>query len=353
MDVLIYYFILIVLPVLVCGFFLLIIILIGNRYRFDLFRPKFEATKIEIDSFLTNLIFSPFDETFYKLEIERFKKRIPFEKKWCKKLLLNEIIFLKLNLKGEITNRFHFLYEEFGLFNYTKRLLKSNYFYLKCLGMHQLEALVYEKGISYLTPLLTHKNKSVKSKAFLTLISLKPNKLEDLIDFSHQITIAEEINILDILHHKKTKIPSNLHQWIISDNVSIVKLGIKLMMFYNYTNENKTIVKLVEHPNNSVRYVAISAVRFLFIFEAEQILIEQFQKEDTKNKLEIFNALSEIGSNDSENFIAQLLLKKTDETIKLDAVYCLHKINPHYFEEHFLDNEAVQKMVKHVKIPNI
>jgi hypothetical protein len=353
MDVLIYYLILILLPISVYGLIFLIPYLVYNRLRYDLFRPKFEAVKGEIDVFLTNLIFSPFDETLFKAEIEQFKKVIPFEEKWCKKLILNEIIFLKVNLKGDITKTFHFIYEQFGLFKYTKRLIKSRRFYFKCLGMYQLESLEYKKGTSLITPLLNHKNKSVRSSAFLSLISLNPNKLETLIDFSHQITIAEEINIMDILHQKKTKIPSNLSKWIRSDNDSIIKLGIKLMIFYNYTNDNKTILKLLNHENKLVRFEAIIAIKFLYIYEAEPILIEQFKNEDTQNKLEIFNTLSDIGMTNSEDFIAQLLENKTDEDIKLDAVYCLNRINPNYFDSHFLDNEDVQKMIKHVKTPNL
>ena len=353
MDVLVYYLILIILPISVYGLIFLIPYLIFNRYRYDLFRPKLETVKSQIDAFLTNLIFSPFDETLFKAEIEQFKKVSPFEKKWCKKLILKQIIFLKLNLKGDITKTFHFIYEQFGLFKYTKRLIKSRRFYLKCLGMYQLESLEYKKGASLITPLLNHKNKSVKSSAFLSLISLKPNKLETLIDFTHQITIAEEINILDILHQKKTKIPSNLSEWIRSDNDSIIKLGIKLMIFYNYTNDNETILKLLTHQNNSVRFEAITAIKFLYIYEAEPVLIEQFKNEDTQNKLEIFNTLSAIGTTNSEHFIVQLLENKTDEDIKLDAVYCLNRINPNYFDNHFLDNEDVQKIIKHVKTPNL
>jgi hypothetical protein len=351
MDVFIYNFALIMLPVLICGFLLLIVILITNKFRYDLFNPKLEAAKGKIDNFLTNMIFTEFDEAIFIKEIATFKETIPFEKRWCKKLILNEIIFLKLNLKGDVTNTFHFLYDHFDLFEYTQKLLKSRRFYLKCMGMYQLESLEYKNGISYITPLLNHKNRSVKSSAFLSLISLEPDKLETLINFSHQITIAEEINIMDILHQKKTKMPTNLSQWITSKNESIIKLGIKLMMFYNYTNDNEIIIKLIKHPNQSIRFEAISAVKFLFISEAEPVLIEQFQYENAPNKLEIFNTLSSIGMMDSENFIAQLLENKTDENIKLDAVYCLYSINSNYFEDHFLDNDDVQKMVKHVKTP--
>ena len=323
-----------------------------NRYSYDLFKPKFEAVQNEIENFLTSMIFSPADKTIHQIEIEQFKKTIPFEKNWCKKLVLNEIIFLKLNLKGEVTNQFHFIYEQFGLFKYTQKLLKSPLFYVKCLGLYQLESLNYKKGKDYITPLLNHKNRDIKSRAFLTLISLRPNKLESLIDFSHEITIAEEINIMDILHQKKTKIPANLHDWIISENASIIKLGIKLMMFYNYTNENENLVRLLNHDDKTVRHEIIMAINFLFIIEAETELIQQFSHEDTQNKLEIFNTLSKIGGIESENFIAQLLENKTDENIKLDAVYCLNKINPDYFSSHFLDNDDVQKMGKHVKAIN-
>ncbi|REH01840.1 HEAT repeat domain-containing protein [Flavobacterium aquicola] len=352
MEVFIHYFIRIILPILIIGCALLIAVLIINRYRYDLFRPKFEAAKNEIENFLTNMIFSPFDDTVHQTEMEQLKKVIPFEKNWCKRLLLNEIIFLKLNLKGGVTNKFHYIYEQFDLFRYTQKLLKSRRFYLKCLGLFHLESLNYKKGKDYITPLLNHKNRDIKSRAFLALISLHPNKLESLIDFSHEITIAEEINIMDILHQKKTKMPQNLKYWIVSDNVSIIKLGIKLMMFYNYTNENENIVKLLFHEDKTVRYEVITAINFLFIFEAESELIQQFSYEDTQNKLEIFNTLSKIGSAESEKFISQLLENKTEENIKLDAVYCLYQINRDYFNNHFLDNEDVQKMVKHVKAIN-
>lgn len=331
---------------------ILVVFLIVNRYNYDLSRPKYKATKNEIENFLTNLIFSPLDEIQMQKVIDDFKKTIPFEKNWCKKLLLNEIIFLKLNLKGDITNKFHFIYEQFDLLSYTQRLLKSPFFYIKCLGLYQIESLNYKKGKDYITPLLNHKNKNIRSRAFLALISLNPNKLETLIDFSHQISIAEEINIMDILHNKKTKMPSNLDKWIISENDTTVKLGLKLMMFYNYTNQNETIIKLLKHPNKFVRYEAITAVHLLYIYEAESELIEQFSNEGTLNKLEIFNSLSIIGTKQSEDFIAKILENRTDENIKLDAVYSLIKINPDYFNNHFLDNEDVQKMVKHVKTLN-
>lgn len=353
MDVLIYQLIHSLLLPLTFTLVLLILFLIFNKLNHDLFNPKFEKIKAKIDNFLTGLVFSDFDETSFVEQINAFKKEIPFEKRWCKKLVLDEIIFMKSNLKGEVTTTFHFIYEKFNLFEYTKKLLNSDKFYLQCMGLFQIQVLEFKEGISYIEQLRNHQKENVRFSAFASLISLYPDELGSLYDFKGNINIADEINIMDILHQKKTKMPENLPLWIQSDNLSIVKLGIKLMSFYNFTQEKETLIQLIKHPDRSVGSEAIMACNLLFIFEAEHALIEQFQYENTINKLEILQTLSKIGMTASETFIYDLLKNKEVESIKLDAIYCLYKINPHYFEDHFLGDEDIQKMLKHVKNPYI
>lgn len=353
MEDFVYNFILIVLPILIFGFFLLIAILITNRVKYDSSLPKIKIAKVKIDVFLTRIVFSSFDEAHFTTEINQFKKEIPFKENWCKKILLDDIVFFKLNLKGDVTNTFHHLYEQFNLFKYTRKLLHSKKYYLVCLGMYHLEALDYKKGKKYIVPFFNHKNRILDSSAYLTSFSLEPEKLASFIDYSMPISIAGEINIMNILHQKKPPMPLNIRDWINAKNPSIVKLGIKLMVFYNYTNENQNIMKLLKHEENAIRFEVIVAAKELFILEAEPFLIEQFDHEDKKNQSEIFNTLASIGTEESEQFISNLLTKSIDNDIKLEAVFCLNKINPAYFETVFTDNPEIRKMANHVKIPYI
>ncbi|HEX9150927.1 MAG TPA: HEAT repeat domain-containing protein [Flavobacterium sp.] len=302
---------------------------------------------------MTSLVFSSDDETELASKINDFKKEIPLKKRWCKKIVLNGIIFLKRNLKGDITNTSHFIYEQFDLFDHTRSLLKSRKKYLICLGMYHLEALEYNKGKNYITPFLNHKNRTLNSSAYLTLISLEPENLNLLLDYPKSILLAGEINIMNIVHQKKLPIPAKLKDWIQSKNPSIVRLGIKLMAYYNYTNENQAIVNHLKSDDEKVRHEVIVAVRHLFILDTEKILIEQFDKEDKKNKIEILNTLASIGGEESEQFIASLLTKSNDSDIKLKAVYSLSKMNSVYFENKFIENPEIIQMIKHVKIPSI
>ncbi len=343
----------IMLAVLILFFITLVSILILNRFLHHLSTPKINTVKTKVDDFLTSLVFSSYDETEIASKINSFKKEIPFRKKWCKKIVLNKIIFFKRNLKGDVTNTSHLIYEQFDLFNYTLSLLKSRKRYLNCLGMYHLEALEYSKGKDYVTPFLNHKNRILNSSAYLTLISLEPENLNLFSNYPKTILLAGEINVMNIVHQKKPPIPTKLKDWIHSKNPSIVRLGIKLMVYYNYTNDAKDIVKHLKSDDKRIRLEAIAAIRHLFIFDTEKILMEQFDKEDKRNQFEILNTLATIGDEESEQFIATLLTKPIDDDIKLEAVKCISKMNPAYFEDKFIDNPEISKMVKHVKIPSV
>jgi hypothetical protein len=348
-----HYFIRIILAVLILFFLTLISILILNRLLYHLAAPKINSIKTKVDDFLTSLVFSGDEQAELASKINDFKKEIPFKKKWCKKIVLNGIIFLKCNLKGDITNTSHFIYEQFDLFNYTRSLLKSKKNYLICLGMYHLEALEYHKGKNYVTPFLNHKNRILNSSAYLTLIALEAENLNLLFDYPKTILLAGEINVMNMVHQKKPPIPIKLKDWIQSENPSVVRLGIKLMTYYNYTNETKTIVKLLKSDDEAVRHAVIVAVRQLFIIDTEKTLMDQFDKDSKKNKIEILNTLAAVGTEESEEFMASLLTTSIDSDIKLKAVYSLSKMNSMYFEDKFIENPEILKMIKHVKIPSI
>lgn len=338
-------------------FLILVILLITNRMRYESYKSRIKSTRSKIDAFLTTLLFSFTDEESIIAEIQSFKEQIPFEKRWCKKIILNEIISLNQNLKGEITKNIHLIYEQFDLFNYTLTFLNHKKWYVKSLGIYQLQTLEYSKGQSYVRPYLNHPNKILVSNAYFGLISLASDNLDFLNNYPDSISLKNEIKIMDILHSKKPPIPTNLKDWIKSKNPSVVKLGIKFMVFYNCFNDTQLILNLLHSDDKTIRHEVIIAVHDLFIIGAEKVLIDQFPKEEKENQIAILKSLSAIGTKTTENFINDLLKYSEDKDVKLEAVYTLNKINSHYFENEFgidfTGNDEISKMEKHVKDPYI
>ena len=343
----------ILVPLMVLAFFTLVAILVVNRTIYEVSKFRIKSAKSKIDIFLTSLVFSPFEEQEFAKEIKNFKKQIPFEKNWCKEIILNEIINLKQNLKGETTKHLHFIYEEFDLYKFSLRLLKNPQWYVKSLGIFHFKALEYTKGEKYVMPYLKHKNKILSTNAYIASIALTSDKLDFLIDYAETLSLTSEIKIMDILHSRRPPMPTNLKDWIHSPNTSIVKLGVKFMVYYNFTIGKDDIVGLLKSDAEQIRHEVIVAARNLYIEDAEEILINQFQWEDKKNKIEILTSLGAIGTEVAEKFLSQLLIETTDIDIKLATVYSLNAINENYFESSFTDNEEVMSMAKHVKDPYI
>lgn len=343
----------ILVPFMVLAFFTLVVILVVNRTIYEVYKFRLKSVKSKVDIFLTTLVFSPFDEEEFAKEIKNFKKTIPFQKNWCKEIILNEIINLKQNLKGETTSHLHFIYEKFDLFKFSLKLLKNPLWYIKSLGIFHFQALEYTKGEQYVVPYLKHNNKILSTNAYIASIALTSNKLDFLIDYPKTLTLTSEIKIMDILHSRKPPMPTNLKDWIHSPNPSIVKLGVKFMVYYNFTITKEDVIRLLESDNEPIRHEVIVAARNLYIEDAEEILINQFQIEEKKNKVEILTSLGAMGTEVAEEFLSKLLIETSDIDIKLATVYSLNAINENYFEHSFTDNQEVMSMAKHVKDPYI
>jgi len=335
-------------------FFLAVVVSLAvYRLKYEIFKFRSRLAKAKVDIFLTSLVFSPLDKEDFAVRIGQFKKRVPFEKNWCKEIILNEIINLKQNLKGEIGQSIHFIYEQFDLFNFSLKYINSHQWYTKSVGIYHFQALEYTKGEPYVRPYLNHKNRVLSANAYMALISLTSDKLDFLADYKNPISLTTEIKIMDILHSKKAPMPLNLKEWIHSTNPSIVNLGIKFMVYFNYTNEAEAVLKLLESDNHLIRYQVILAAKELFIEGAEESLVARFDLEDKTNKLEILRTLGSIGTVTTENFISKLLTKPIETDIKLAVVQSLEQINPDYFKDIVIENDEIIKMVKHVKDPYI
>lgn len=343
----------ILVPLMVLTFLTLVAILVVNRMIYEVYKFRIKSVKSKIDGFLTALVFSPFEEDTFAKKIKNFKKKVPFEKNWCKEIILNEIINLKQNLKGESASHLHFIYEEFGLFQFSLRLLKKPQWYVKSMGIYHFKALEYTKGEKFVAPYLKSKKGTLSTNAHIALIALTSDKLNFLIDYPETLSLTSEIKIMDILHSRKPPMPTNLKDWIHSPNPSIVKLGVKFMVYYNFTITREDVIRLLNSNAEMIRTEVIVAARNIYIEDAEQILISQFHLEEKKNKIEILTSLGAIGTEVSEGFLSRLLVDTADIDIKLAAVYSLNAINEGYFEKAFTDNEEVMDMVEHVKDPYI
>lgn len=336
---------------------LLTFILIIHRYGFEKKLILKKELDIKTDIFLTELIFSNYSiEDIYE-KIRIYKEDVLFKKKWYKGLILNKIISIKQNINGINPNLILIIYKSFGFHHYSKKLILNKRWKNKLLGIYHYQILEYKIKTGYIRPYVNnHKNKFLNSNALIAMIILSDEKFELLANYQKKISQADEIKILDIIYNKKSPFPKKIEEWIASNNSSIVRLAIKIMVRYRESLSTTQISSLLNNPDPIVRKETTQAIRYLYIVEANSILINHYLKEDNKrNKISILKTFGVIGDQETIDFLSPFLLEEKDLEIKFEIVSAINSIDRTYFKDfeskNEIENDIINRIYLHVTNP--
>jgi hypothetical protein len=339
-------------PILFLLLLILVTLLVYNRLNYVYISYKKRVYLPKLTKRLTELTFSGLKGEALLSEVKSFNAEFPSKKKWFRKILLSSIIDLSLNLKGELIYQVRDIYMAFGLHKYSLKLIKSSFWYTKCIGIYHFQALNFVHGQKYLKPYIASKNEVLRSNAFIAHLYLTTEPFDFLVDYPFPLSSVNEYKVIDVFYMKKEPIPKNIHQWLEAKNESIVILGLKLMVFYNETASSEKIIELLSHENFRIRQEAILSVRELFLIDAESALQLRFVMEKKLLKMEVLKSLAVIGGEATVVFISKGLNKiDFDKDIKMEMLKCLKDVDPDYFNSRFIIDMEIERMKAHINSP--
>nr|WP_294935568.1 hypothetical protein [uncultured Flavobacterium sp.] len=346
----------IVIPVFLLLIFIVVFFLIINRFKSEKLVSKKKKIDASLNDFLTEIIFSNYGAKEIKSKIAQFKKTIPYQEKWCRYLILNKIIHLKQNINDLDQNQLLLIYKYFGLQAFSRKLLRHRKWYFKSLGIYHYQILDYKIKKGSMKPFLKSKNKYLRSNALIATIALSDEKFGVLDNYTEKISRADELKILDIIYHKKSKLPKNITHWLTHENNSIVILALKLMIRYKKNLTLSQINNLLLNADDLVRKETLLAIREVAMSEANEILIAHYDKETNKrNKISCLKTLGVIGNEKTKSFASQILSRENDLEIKFEIVSCINKLDKAFFDNHVSEDEnennIISKIVLHVTNP--
>jgi hypothetical protein len=335
-------------PSLLSFVIILIILMWSKRLLFYNYNKRKQQVILNTDLFLTSLIFETNNKEKVEEKIAELLSQIPFHRNWCKKIVINEMIRFKKNLKGESILIVLELYKKLELHFYTARLVADIRYSQKCEGFYQFQNIDYKPAKKLVKPYLKHPDRIIRSNAYACYLSLVKGKLEKIANIPTKISLLNMIKLMELLHVKKIDLPKNIDDWLYSENNSVIRLGIKMMVFFNYANQEDRIIELLQSEDVILRYEAILATRELYFKNAEADLISIYLRDNEKNKEEILKSLKEIGGGKSVAFLEQLILYENNKTLKMFAVDALNSIDRQKAEKLSLADDDTLKMLHHI-----
>ncbi len=336
-------------PSVIVAFISLTLFLIIRRKQYENEKPYRDKITNKAENFLTEMILSNPDKITLNRKLQEFTSTIPLHKDWCKELVVNDMIRFKQSLKGKSADAVVSFYRALNLNKYSSNLMNNYLDHKKCEGLYQFQSLDYKNGVSQIKPFLDNSSKILRSNATMAYISLTDGDMSVFNEFPNKLSLLNTIKIMDIYHERKLPVPKNIDNWIDSNNVSIILLGIKTMVFYNYLKKSKEIIALINHEDDSIKKEAIIAIRELCLYEAEGDLIKIFNTVNPQIKFEILNTLKNIGKQKSIMFLKNEINIESNLDLKLKAVECLNDLHNAALDIMSIQDSEVDKMTSHVR----
>ena len=340
---------------------IIVLILVITHYTKKGIRVEAETVEIErkVDEFLLKLIFGKkLSDELITIEIKNFKKTIPFDEKYVKKIVLTKIFTIKEVFNLNENDILVSLFNQFDFLEYSKQLLAKKQWYNKALGVHYIEKINYKSELHLIEPLLTHKNETLRGLSFNATLSLKEDIFPLLMGYKETITYASKIKIADILRQKKTTFSlEQVNMLLRNENDSIKSIAMLYVLDKNISISEDIIIELLNSKTRYIRKDIITLIRNLKLSHLEDQLFKSYHLEEIiRNKISIFKTLAEMGSEKSIFFALKTIEDPNiDSDIEFEAVRTIFKINPMFFEQFiiskFSEKETVKKIIAHINNP--
>lgn len=354
-----YFFLYFIIPLFVIT--IIVLILVITHYTKKGIRVEAETVEIErkVDEFLSKLIFGKkLSDELITIEIKNFKKTIPFDEKYVKKIVLTKLFNIKEVFNLKENDILILIFNQFEFLQYSKQLLAKKQWYNKALGVYYIEKINYKSELQLIEPLLNHKNETLRALSFNATLSLKDDIFPLLMGYKEIITYASKIKIADILRQKKTVFSiEQVNLLLKHENDSIKSIAMLYVLDKNISVSEGIIVELLNSKTRYIRKDVITLIRNLKLTHLEDQLFKSYHLEEfIRNKISIFKTLAEMGSEKSIFFALKTIDDPNiDSDIEFEAVRTIFKINPVFFEQFtiskFSEKETVKKIIAHINNP--
>jgi hypothetical protein len=292
----------------------LLIIILLNRSRMHREQKTKEYLKEEYQLKLMDYLFEEdkLDQAFEDLE------RIA-SNKFNRQILIDQMIDLSINLKGEIKEVIKKLYLLLGLKEDSLTKAFSRKWHENVKGFRELAFMNIREANEKIIESLNSNNEILRMEAQIAMVSLSTDNPYHFLHLMEKpLAVWEQVTLHELLIQHNLKVPA-FKQWFESKNESIVIFALEMVSWFKQKGAGWAIVRLFEHEDEDVRHTAIKVSGDLQFKSALPALEKIYGREPEKIRLEILNTFAKIPMERHLPFLKAVLDMEEDVQLQIQA----------------------------------
>ena len=236
-----------------------------------------------------------------------------------RQVLIDQMIDLSVNLKGEIKEEIQKLYLRLGLKRDSLEKAYSRKWHQNVKGFRELAFMNIREANEQIIKSLNANNEILRMEAQIAMVRLSDgNPYEFLSLLKKPLSLWEQVTLHELQIQHNLDVP-DFKQWFSSDNISVVMFSLEMIAWYKQRGVGKEILELFEHENEQVRNISYKVCGEIGLKMALPAMIRRYPEEIFKNKLEILEAFTKVSDEKHLKFLKSVLDMEEDVQLQIEA----------------------------------
>lgn len=233
--------------------------------------------------------------------------------------LIDQMIDLSVNLKGEIREEIQALYMGLGLKKDSLQKAFSRKWHNNVKGFRELAFMNIREANEKIVKSLNSGNEILRMEAQIAMVRLSdvdPYEFLDLLE--RPFSLWEQVTLHELQIQHNLKVP-DFKRWFFSQNDSVVIFALEMVSWYKQRGAGKDILRLFEHGNEHVRGTAYTVCGDIGLKMGLQPMKKKYPVESFNNKLEILRTFARLPQEKYLKFLKSVLDTEEDVQLQIEA----------------------------------
>jgi hypothetical protein len=292
----------------------LLIIILLNRGRLQREEKQREYLKEAYQLKLMDYLFEEDKREQARKDLEEIASS-----RFNRQILINQMIDLSINLKGDIKKVIKELYLLMGLERDSLDKAYSRKWHENVKGFRELAFMNIRDANEKILESVNSGNDIVSMEAQIALVRLSDDNPYHFLHYLEKpLTLWEQITLHELLIQHELKVPLFM-QWFGSENISVVIFALEMVSFFNQKGSSREVIRLFCHENEEVRNTAFKVSGDLGLNIALPELKKIYHQETYRNKLNILDTFARVPEEKHLSFLKSVLDAEDDVQLQIKA----------------------------------
>ncbi len=239
--------------------------------------------------------------------------------KYRRQLLIDQMIDVSVNLKGDSENKLQNLYLSLGLDKDSVKRAHDFRWHKKIKGFRELAFMNIKDANDQIYKALDSRNEILRMEAQIALVRLtNHDPFNFLSSLKRPFSLWEQITLHDLIVQHDLPVPS-FKRWLMVKNPTVVMFALRMIREFRQKDAEDEIRELLDHPSPHVRRLAVQVAGDMDMRSTLEPMKKMYKTQDYNTCLEIIKSMGKMPDPSYIGFLELVLDKEDDVQLQIEA----------------------------------